>query len=186
MQRKPKSYSSALMDQIPIKYLIRQAQGLQQELGGIYVCLQYPWWRKLCILCFWGLAVIGHKLKKGTLSCSMMWSFSFFLSPALPAAKNELTNTFKESCLKATVAHFGGWKLRTDSNRQPYSWFEAARIFFNLLCIPCPTTWTLGLGKVEGFVLAFSFLCLYIWVLISGYKCASLSDTERVKWYVLQ
>lgn len=34
MQRKPKSYSSALMDQIPIKYLIRQAQGLQQELGG--------------------------------------------------------------------------------------------------------------------------------------------------------
>lgn len=38
MQRKPKSYSSALMDQIPIKYLIRQAQGLQQELGGIAVC----------------------------------------------------------------------------------------------------------------------------------------------------
>lgn len=37
MQRKPKSYSSALMDQIPIKYLIRQAQGLQQELGGISV-----------------------------------------------------------------------------------------------------------------------------------------------------
>lgn len=35
MQRKPKSYSSALMDQIPIKYLIRQAQGLQQELGGM-------------------------------------------------------------------------------------------------------------------------------------------------------
>lgn len=38
MQRKPKSYSSALMDQIPIKYLIRQAQGLQQELGGTAVC----------------------------------------------------------------------------------------------------------------------------------------------------
>ena len=38
MQKKPKSYSSALMDQIPIKYLIRQAQGLQQELGGMSVC----------------------------------------------------------------------------------------------------------------------------------------------------
>lgn len=34
MQRKPKSYSAALMDQIPIKYLVTQAQGLQQELGG--------------------------------------------------------------------------------------------------------------------------------------------------------
>uniref|UniRef100_A0A9L0REB8 Integrator complex subunit 2 n=1 Tax=Equus caballus TaxID=9796 RepID=A0A9L0REB8_HORSE len=34
MQRKPKSYSSSLMDQIPIKFLIRQAQGLQQELGA--------------------------------------------------------------------------------------------------------------------------------------------------------
>lgn len=34
MQKKPKSYSPALMDQIPIKHLIRQAQGLQQELGG--------------------------------------------------------------------------------------------------------------------------------------------------------
>uniref|UniRef100_A0A8C4EW05 Integrator complex subunit 2 n=1 Tax=Dicentrarchus labrax TaxID=13489 RepID=A0A8C4EW05_DICLA len=33
MQRKPKSYSAALMDQIPIKYLVTQAQGLQQELG---------------------------------------------------------------------------------------------------------------------------------------------------------
>ncbi len=33
MQKKPKSYSPALMDQIPIKHLIRQAQGLQQELG---------------------------------------------------------------------------------------------------------------------------------------------------------
>lgn len=34
MQKKPKSYSAALMDQIPIKYLVTQAQGLQQELGG--------------------------------------------------------------------------------------------------------------------------------------------------------
>ncbi|MBN3272797.1 INT2 protein, partial [Polyodon spathula] len=39
MQRKPKSYSAALMDQIPIKYLIRQAQGLQQELGGLHSAL---------------------------------------------------------------------------------------------------------------------------------------------------
>uniref|UniRef100_A0A8B9HR54 Integrator complex subunit 2 n=1 Tax=Astyanax mexicanus TaxID=7994 RepID=A0A8B9HR54_ASTMX len=38
MQKKPKSYSAILMDQIPIKYLIHQAQGLQQELG---VILQY-------------------------------------------------------------------------------------------------------------------------------------------------
>uniref|UniRef100_A0A8K9WXX6 Integrator complex subunit 2 n=1 Tax=Oncorhynchus mykiss TaxID=8022 RepID=A0A8K9WXX6_ONCMY len=33
LQRKSKSYSATLMDQIPIKYLITQAQGLQQELG---------------------------------------------------------------------------------------------------------------------------------------------------------
>uniref|UniRef100_A0A8D0CEV5 Integrator complex subunit 2 n=1 Tax=Scleropages formosus TaxID=113540 RepID=A0A8D0CEV5_SCLFO len=39
MQKKPKSYSSTLMDQIPIKYLIRQAQGLQQELGGLHSAL---------------------------------------------------------------------------------------------------------------------------------------------------
>ncbi|XDV54276.1 hypothetical protein PO909_022600 [Leuciscus waleckii] len=39
MQRKPKSYSPALMDQIPIKHLIRQAQGLQQELGGLHSAL---------------------------------------------------------------------------------------------------------------------------------------------------
>ncbi|XP_055064363.1 integrator complex subunit 2 [Misgurnus anguillicaudatus] len=39
MQKKPKSYSAALMDQIPIKYLIRQAQGLQQELGGLHSAL---------------------------------------------------------------------------------------------------------------------------------------------------
>ncbi|KAL4608764.1 integrator complex subunit 2 [Arapaima gigas] len=39
MQKKPRSYSSALMDQIPIKYLIRQAQGLQQELGGLHSAL---------------------------------------------------------------------------------------------------------------------------------------------------
>lgn len=42
MQRKPKSYSAALMDQIPIKYLVTQAQGLQQELGGeIHVIFEY-------------------------------------------------------------------------------------------------------------------------------------------------
>ncbi|XP_076876530.1 integrator complex subunit 2 [Brachyhypopomus gauderio] len=39
MQKKPKSYSPALMDQIPIKHLIRQAQGLQQELGGLHSAL---------------------------------------------------------------------------------------------------------------------------------------------------
>uniref|UniRef100_A0A673ZNV5 Integrator complex subunit 2 n=1 Tax=Salmo trutta TaxID=8032 RepID=A0A673ZNV5_SALTR len=39
MQRKPKSYSAILMDQIPIKYLITQAQGLQQELGGLHSAL---------------------------------------------------------------------------------------------------------------------------------------------------
>ncbi|RXN06890.1 integrator complex subunit 2 [Labeo rohita] len=37
--KKPKSYSPALMDQIPIKHLIRQAQGLQQELGGLHSAL---------------------------------------------------------------------------------------------------------------------------------------------------
>lgn len=43
MQKKPKSYSAALMDQIPIKYLVTQAQGLQQELGGegIIICTFY-------------------------------------------------------------------------------------------------------------------------------------------------
>ncbi|XP_029467424.1 integrator complex subunit 2 isoform X1 [Rhinatrema bivittatum] len=56
MQRKPKSYTSALMDQIPIKYLIRQAQGLQQELGGLHSALlrllatNYP---HLCIVEDW-------------------------------------------------------------------------------------------------------------------------------------
>ncbi|XP_074869941.1 integrator complex subunit 2 isoform X2 [Carettochelys insculpta] len=56
MQKKPKSYSSALMDQIPIKYLIRQAQGLQQELGGLHSALlrllatNYP---HLCIVNDW-------------------------------------------------------------------------------------------------------------------------------------
>lgn len=49
MQRKPKSYSSSLMDQIPIKFLIRQAQGLQQELGGI------------CFACFLLLTFIVKK-----------------------------------------------------------------------------------------------------------------------------
>ncbi|XP_053310565.1 integrator complex subunit 2 isoform X2 [Spea bombifrons] len=56
IQRKPKSYSSALMDQIPIKYLIRQAHGLQQELGGLHSSLlrllatNYP---HLCIVDDW-------------------------------------------------------------------------------------------------------------------------------------
>ncbi|KAG8451677.1 hypothetical protein GDO86_003751 [Hymenochirus boettgeri] len=56
MRRKPRSYSSALMDQIPIKYLIRQAQGLQQELGGLHSALlrllatNYP---HLCIVDDW-------------------------------------------------------------------------------------------------------------------------------------
>uniref|UniRef100_A0A7N9ANZ5 Integrator complex subunit 2 n=1 Tax=Mastacembelus armatus TaxID=205130 RepID=A0A7N9ANZ5_9TELE len=56
MQRKPKSYSAALMDQIPIKYLITQAQGLQQELGGLHSALlrllatNYP---HLCLVEDW-------------------------------------------------------------------------------------------------------------------------------------
>ncbi|XP_058019837.1 integrator complex subunit 2 [Ahaetulla prasina] len=56
MQKKPKSYSPALMDQIPIKFLIRQAQGLQQELGGLHSALlrllatNYP---HLCIVDDW-------------------------------------------------------------------------------------------------------------------------------------
>ncbi|XP_075049830.1 integrator complex subunit 2-like [Mixophyes fleayi] len=56
MQKKPKSYSSSLMDQIPIKYLIRQAQDLQQELGGLHSALlrllatNYP---HLCIVDDW-------------------------------------------------------------------------------------------------------------------------------------
>ncbi|KAM9456268.1 integrator complex subunit 2 [Clarias gariepinus] len=39
MQKKPKSYSATLMDQIPIKYLICQAQGLHKELGGLHSAL---------------------------------------------------------------------------------------------------------------------------------------------------
>ncbi|XP_058267637.1 integrator complex subunit 2 isoform X1 [Hemibagrus wyckioides] len=39
MQKKPKSYSATLMDQIPIKYLICQAQGLHHELGGLHSAL---------------------------------------------------------------------------------------------------------------------------------------------------
>ncbi|XP_041052827.1 integrator complex subunit 2 isoform X3 [Carcharodon carcharias] len=56
VQKKPKSYSAALMDQIPIKYLIRQAQGLQQELGGLHSALlrllatNYP---HLCMVDDW-------------------------------------------------------------------------------------------------------------------------------------
>ncbi|KAM8835256.1 integrator complex subunit 2 isoform 2-T2 [Synchiropus picturatus] len=56
MQRKPKSYSPALMDQIPIKYLVTQAQGLQQELGGLHSALlrllatNYP---HLCLVEDW-------------------------------------------------------------------------------------------------------------------------------------
>lgn len=56
MQRKPKSYSPALMDQIPIKYLVTQAQGLQQELGGLHSSLlrllatNYP---HLCLVEDW-------------------------------------------------------------------------------------------------------------------------------------
>ncbi|CAL1573919.1 unnamed protein product [Knipowitschia caucasica] len=56
MQRKPKSYSASLMDQIPIKYLVTQAQGLQQELGGLHSALlrllatNYP---HLCLVEDW-------------------------------------------------------------------------------------------------------------------------------------
>uniref|UniRef100_A0A8C6NQG4 Integrator complex subunit 2 n=1 Tax=Nothobranchius furzeri TaxID=105023 RepID=A0A8C6NQG4_NOTFU len=56
MKRKPKSYSAALMDQIPIKYLVTQAQGLQQELGGLHSALlrllatNYP---HLCLVEDW-------------------------------------------------------------------------------------------------------------------------------------
>lgn len=56
MQKKPKSYSAALMDQIPIKYLVTQAHGLQQELGGLHSALlrllatNYP---HLCLVEDW-------------------------------------------------------------------------------------------------------------------------------------
>ncbi|XP_061754185.1 integrator complex subunit 2 [Nerophis ophidion] len=56
MQKKPKSYSAALMDQIPIKYLVTQAQGLQQELGGLHsallrlLAINYP---HLCLVEDW-------------------------------------------------------------------------------------------------------------------------------------
>uniref|UniRef100_A0A667YAT8 Integrator complex subunit 2 n=1 Tax=Myripristis murdjan TaxID=586833 RepID=A0A667YAT8_9TELE len=56
MQKKPKSYSAALMDQIPIKYLVTQALGLQQELGGLHSALlrllatNYP---HLCLVEDW-------------------------------------------------------------------------------------------------------------------------------------
>ncbi|XP_068600620.1 integrator complex subunit 2 [Brachionichthys hirsutus] len=56
MRRKPKSYSSSLMDQIPIKHLVTQAQGLQQELGGLHSALlrllatNYP---HLCLVEDW-------------------------------------------------------------------------------------------------------------------------------------
>ncbi|XP_061596154.1 integrator complex subunit 2 isoform X1 [Cololabis saira] len=56
MQKKPKSYTAALMDQIPIKYLVTQAQGLQQELGGLHSSLlrllatNYP---HLCLVEDW-------------------------------------------------------------------------------------------------------------------------------------
>ncbi|XP_043910471.1 integrator complex subunit 2 [Protopterus annectens] len=56
MQKKPKSYSAALMDQIPIKYMIFQAQCLQQELGGLHSALlrllatNYP---HLCVVEDW-------------------------------------------------------------------------------------------------------------------------------------
>uniref|UniRef100_A0A8C8E327 Integrator complex subunit 2 n=1 Tax=Oryzias sinensis TaxID=183150 RepID=A0A8C8E327_9TELE len=56
MQKKPKSYSAALMDQIPIKFLVTQAQGLQQELGGLHSALlrllatNYP---HLCLVEDW-------------------------------------------------------------------------------------------------------------------------------------
>ncbi|MEQ2197594.1 hypothetical protein XENOCAPTIV_000758, partial [Xenoophorus captivus] len=56
ISRKPKSYSAALMDQIPIKYLVTQAQGLQQELGGLHSALlrllatNYP---HLCLVEDW-------------------------------------------------------------------------------------------------------------------------------------
>uniref|UniRef100_A0A4W3JCT6 Integrator complex subunit 2 n=1 Tax=Callorhinchus milii TaxID=7868 RepID=A0A4W3JCT6_CALMI len=55
-QKKLKSYSSALMDQIPIKYLIRQAQERQHELGGLHSALlrllatNYP---HLCMVDDW-------------------------------------------------------------------------------------------------------------------------------------
>ncbi|KAJ8402277.1 hypothetical protein AAFF_G00371420 [Aldrovandia affinis] len=66
MQKKPRSYSAMLMDQIPIKYLIRQAQGLQQELGGLHSALlrllatNYP---HLCMVEDW----ISEEIITGTM-----------------------------------------------------------------------------------------------------------------------
>ncbi|KAG7259093.1 hypothetical protein CRUP_000408, partial [Coryphaenoides rupestris] len=56
MQKKPRCYSAALMDHIPIKFLVTQAQKLQQELGGLHSALlrllatNYP---HLCLVEDW-------------------------------------------------------------------------------------------------------------------------------------
>lgn len=60
MQRKPKSYSAALMDQIPIKYLVTQAQGLQQELGGETWTSTLP---EKILICLFGKKEDKHKQK---------------------------------------------------------------------------------------------------------------------------
>lgn len=56
MQKKPRCYSAALMDHIPIKFLVTQAQKLQKELGGLHSALlrllatNYP---HLCLVEDW-------------------------------------------------------------------------------------------------------------------------------------
>uniref|UniRef100_A0AAY5EYU6 Integrator complex subunit 2 n=1 Tax=Electrophorus electricus TaxID=8005 RepID=A0AAY5EYU6_ELEEL len=103
MQKKPKSYSAALMDQIPIKHLIRQAQGLQQELGGLHSALlrllatNYP---HLCMVEGW----ICEEEVTGTLpllrrmllpSCSCRYTqcecFGLNIGPALMRMLEPLT-----------------------------------------------------------------------------------------------
>uniref|UniRef100_A0A8C7U0E1 Integrator complex subunit 2 n=1 Tax=Oncorhynchus mykiss TaxID=8022 RepID=A0A8C7U0E1_ONCMY len=88
MQRKPKSYSAILMDQIPIKYLITQAQGLQQELGGLHSALlrllatNYP---HLCMVEDW----VCEEEVTGTLPLLrrmlLTSNTSFSSPPSLPA-----------------------------------------------------------------------------------------------------
>uniref|UniRef100_A0A8B9HIX1 Integrator complex subunit 2 n=1 Tax=Astyanax mexicanus TaxID=7994 RepID=A0A8B9HIX1_ASTMX len=92
MQKKPKSYSAILMDQIPIKYLIHQAQGLQQELGGLHSALlrllatNYP---HLCMVEDW----ICEEEVTGTLP---LLQKMLLTEPACKYSKVELHKSFQD------------------------------------------------------------------------------------------
>lgn len=64
MQKKPKSYSAALMDQIPIKYLVTQAQGLQQELGGEMWCKVFRNLIIIITILYKDIRIKHHMLKR--------------------------------------------------------------------------------------------------------------------------